>query len=73
MQIFLLGTRLFMYLQTDDDFEPIRDFARINDDPTSARWNAVMADLQTRALEASPDEWWAPMDLVFDLTWPQHR
>ena len=73
MQIFLRGTRLFMYLQTDDDFEPARDFARINADPTSARWNAVMADLQARAPEARPDEWWALMDLVFDLTWPQHR
>jgi L-rhamnose mutarotase len=73
MQIFLLGTRLFMYLVTDDAFEPARDFARINDDPTSARWNALMAGLQARAPEAKPDEWWAPMALVFDLDWPQHR
>ena len=73
MQIFLRGTRMFMYLVTDDEFEPKRDFARINEDPTSARWNALMADLQSRAPEASPDEWWAAMDLVFDLDWPQHR
>jgi L-rhamnose mutarotase len=73
MQIFLRGTRMFMYLVTDDDFDPMRDFARINEDPTSARWNAFMADLQSRAPEASPDEWWASMDLVFDLDWPQHR
>ena len=31
-----------------------------------------MADLQERAPEASPDEWWAPMELVFDMSWPQH-
>jgi L-rhamnose mutarotase len=73
MQIFLRGTRMFMYLVTDDDFDPKRDFARINEDPTSARWNALMADLQSRSPEASPDEWWASMDLVFDLDWPQHR
>jgi L-rhamnose mutarotase len=73
MQIFLLGTRLFMYLVTDDSFEPARDFARINDDPVSARWNAQMAELQARAPEANPDQWWAPMELVFDLEWPQHR
>ena len=73
MQIFLRGTRLFMYLQTDDAFEPSRDFGRINDDPTSARWNALMADLQARSPEADADEWWAPMELVFDTDWPQHR
>jgi L-rhamnose mutarotase len=73
MQIFLRGTRLFMYLVTNDEFDPSRDFARINEDPTSQRWNALMAELQARAPEASPDEWWARMDLVFDLDWPQHR
>jgi L-rhamnose mutarotase len=73
MQIFLRGTRMFMYLATNDEFEPGRDFARINDDPTSARWNALMADLQVRAPEADPGEWWAQMELVFDMDWPQHR
>ena len=69
MLIFLRGTRMFMYLVTDDAFDPATDFARINEDPASARWNALMASLQQRAPEASPDEWWAPMDLVFDLNW----
>jgi L-rhamnose mutarotase len=72
MQIFLRGRRMFMYLITDDEFDPSRDFARINDDPTSARWNALMADFQERAPEADPGEWWAPMEPVFDMDWPQH-
>jgi L-rhamnose mutarotase len=67
MQIFLRGTRMFMHLVTDDAFEPARDFIRINEDPVSARWNALMATLQERAPEANPDEWWAPMEQVFDL------
>jgi L-rhamnose mutarotase len=67
MEIFLRGTRMFMYLVTDDDFDPSRDFARINEDPVSAKWNALMATLQERAPEAGPDEWWAPMERVFDL------
>ncbi|MCA1645968.1 MAG: hypothetical protein LC797_11060 [Chloroflexi bacterium] len=29
--------------------------------------------LPTRAREADPGEWWAPMELVFDLEWPQHQ
>jgi L-rhamnose mutarotase len=68
MQIFLLGTRMFMYLVTDDDFDAARDFARINEDPVSAKWNAWMATLQERAPEANPDQWWAPMEEVFVLS-----
>lgn len=67
MRIFLRGRRMFMYLETDDAFEPRRDFARVNEDPKSREWNALMATLQERAPEAAPDEWWAPMELVFDL------
>ena len=73
MQIFLRDRRMFMYILTDEAFDPKRDFARINDDETSARWNALMSELQERAPEALPDEWWAPMELVFDMDWPQHR
>jgi L-rhamnose mutarotase len=67
MQIFLRGRRMFMYLVTDDAFDPAVDFARINEDPVSAKWNALMATLQERAPEANQDEWWAPMERVFDL------
>jgi len=67
MKIFLRGRRMFMYIETNDAFEPLRDFARVNDDPQSAEWNALMATLQERAPEATPDEWWALMELVFDM------
>lgn len=73
MRIFLRGRRLFMYIETADDFDLSRDFARVNEDPVSAEWNRLMATLQERAPEANPDEWWTPMELVFDLDWPQHR
>jgi len=73
MRIFLRGRRLFMYIETADDFDLARDFPRVNEDPVSAEWNRLMATLQERAPEANPDEWWAPMELVFDLDWPQHR
>jgi L-rhamnose mutarotase len=67
MRIFMLGRRMFMYLEADDWFDPRVDFARINEDPKSAEWNAWMATLQERAPEAPLDEWWALMEPVFDL------
>jgi L-rhamnose mutarotase len=73
MQIFLLGTRMFMYIDTTDGFEPARDFARINADPRSAEWNTLMRTMQQPVPEAREGEWWALMERVFDTEWFQHR
>lgn len=73
MQIFLRGTRMFMYLDADDEFDPRRDFPRINEDPVSREWNELMATLQQRAPEAHAHEWWALMESIFDTEWPQYR
>jgi L-rhamnose mutarotase len=70
MRIFLLGRRLFMYCETRDGFDPSKDFARCNDDPTYRKWDELMRTMQERVDEAKPDEWWAMMELVFDLGWP---
>ena len=67
MRIFLLQRRLFMYIETDDAFDPAIDFARINEAPKSQEWDVVMRSLQELAPEAAPGEWWALMEQVFDL------
>lgn len=73
MKIFLLGTRLFMYCETRDGFDPEHDFARCNDDPTYRKWDELMRTMQERVGEARADEWWAMMECVFDLNWPAGR
>ncbi len=73
MEIFLVGRRLFMYMTAADEFDPRRDFPRLDEDPEYRRWSALTASLQTVAPEATEGEWWAQMDKVFDLDWPQHR
>ena len=68
MLIFLLGRQLFMYMETDDGFEPERDFSRY--EASSARikeWQDLMASMQERVSDAKPGEWWAQMKLVFAL------
>lgn len=72
MKIFLRGQRMFMYIETADDFDVRRDFPRAQASERSREWNRFMETLQERAPEASPDEWWAPMELVFSMRWPQH-
>src|SRR5881397_3233311 len=72
MKIYLLGRRMFMYCETRDGFDPAKDFARANDDPTYQKWDALMRTMEGRVAEAKPGEWWAMMQLVFDLNWHQH-
>ncbi len=73
MRIFLRGTRMFMYCETTDEFDPERDFPRSNASPKAQEWDRLMRTLQARAPEADPSDWWSPMELVFDLNWPQHQ
>lgn len=68
MRIFLLQRRMFMYIETDDAFDPMVDFARINEAPRSQEWDTLMRSLQEVAPEAAPGEWWALMEQVFDLS-----
>jgi L-rhamnose mutarotase len=73
MKIFLRGRRMFMYVELDDNLDAQSSLAQAGQRSARSReWNELMATLQERAPEASPDEWWADMEQVFDLNWPQH-
>ena len=67
MKIFLFGRRLFMYLETEDDFDLTRDFDRYMDSDRAQRWDALMREYQDQVPGAEADQWWAPMEEVFDL------
>jgi L-rhamnose mutarotase len=71
LQIFLLGRRLFLWFEAVDGFDPERDFARLDEDERYREWDALMRTMQEPVPEARPGDWWAPMELVFDLAWPQ--
>lgn len=68
MKIFLLGRRMFMYMQTVDDFDLNRDFPKYLDHHLRCRqWDELMCTFQEKVPEAGPDEWWALMEQVYDL------
>ena len=67
MRIFLLGTHLFMYYEAPDTFLPERDYQEYARNPRCAAWDALMRGFQKRVPEAHPGQWWADMELVFDL------
>src|SRR5437763_748801 len=66
MFIYLLGRRLFQYIETTDAFDP-RDLPRLNDNPRYAEWDRLMRTMQEKVDEAAEDDWWAPMEEVFVL------
>jgi L-rhamnose mutarotase len=67
MKIYLIGRRMFMYMEAADGFDPERDFPKLNEVPRYREWDELMRTLQERAPEARADEWWAEMEEVFDL------
>ena len=69
LKIFLHERRLFMYLETGDDFDPARDFPRLMEDPRGREWDELMRGFQEPVTGAKPGEWWAGMEEVFDLDW----
>jgi L-rhamnose mutarotase len=68
MLIWILGRRLFMYLETEDGFDPERDFARYEaSHPRIREWQDLMASMQEPVAEARPGELWAEMELAYAL------
>lgn len=62
-RIFLLGRRLFMYVETTDDFDPSA-LVPPEDSPRVQEWDVIMRCLQEKVPEAKSEEWWAEMELV---------
>ena len=70
MKIFLKGTRMFMYIETGDDFEPARDFQAYTESSLRAReWDEMMRGFQVQVPGAAEGEWWASMEEAFDIDW----
>ena len=68
LKIFLIGRKLFMYMQTVDDFEPERDFPNyLKDHVRCKQWDELMKTFQEKIPEAGEDEWWALMETVYEL------
>ncbi|MEO8541310.1 MAG: L-rhamnose mutarotase [bacterium] len=68
MRIWLLGRQLFMVMDTTDDFDTDRDFARYEaGHPRRAEWQRLMESFQVPVPDAKSGEWWAQMELVFTL------
>ena len=67
MKIFLLGTRLFMYMEAEDNYDALQARKVYMEQPGVSNWDALMQELQEPVAEAAPGEWWALMEPVYEL------
>ena len=67
MEIYILGTRLFMIVETPLDFEWDTAMARMATLPRQEEWEAYMAIFQQAEAGASSAEKWQLMDRMFYL------
>ena len=67
MQIFILGTRLVMIVETPVDFEWDRAMALLATLPRQQEWEDYMAIFQQCAEGATSDEKWQMMERMFYL------
>jgi L-rhamnose mutarotase len=69
MRIWLIGYRLFMVMDTEDDFDPDTDLEKyLQLDPKNDQWENLMASYQEPVPEARPGEYWADLELVFRMS-----
>ena len=67
MEIYLLGTRLFMIVETPLDFDWDTAMARLGTLPRQAEWEDYMAESQLVKAGMSSAEKWQMMDRIFHL------
>lgn len=67
MEIYILGTRLFMIVETPLDFDWDTAMARLGSLPRQAEWEDYMAEFQLVKAGMSSAEKWQMMERIFHL------
>lgn len=66
-RIFLLGQRMFMYMEVADDFDPSTYIQRYLEEPKAVEWEALMAPYMEVLPEANPGQLWTQMEAIYAL------
>ena len=67
MEIYIVGTRLFMIVETPVDFDWSTAMARLSTLPRQQEWEDYMSEFQVAPPGASSDEKWVLMERMFHL------
>lgn len=67
MEIYLLGTRLFMIIEAGPEFDFERDMERLSALPRQTEWEEFVAKFQKTSPNSKSKEKWRLMDRIFSL------
>jgi len=67
MEIYLVGTRLFMIMDTVPEFNHDSAMAELAKKPRQSEWEAHMAQFQSTSAEATADEKWRLMERIYKM------
>lgn len=67
MEIYLMGNRLFMIMDTIPEFDHERDMAELATKPRQSEWEAFVSRFQRTSSEATADEKWQLMERIYKL------
>lgn len=67
MEIYLLGTRMFMIMEVNDSFSFEKKAKADRANPKVQEWEALMWKFQQALPEAKPGEKWLRMERIFKL------
>ena len=67
MEIYIMGARLFMIMDTIAEFDHERDMAILAGKPRQSEWEAFVSRFQKTSSDARADEKWQLMDRIYKL------
>lgn len=67
MEIYLAGSRLFMIMDTEPDFDHERAMTELATKPRQSEWEAYVSKFQRTSAEASADEKWQVIERIYKL------
>jgi L-rhamnose mutarotase len=67
MEIYLLGTTLFMIMDTVPDFDHDKAMSELAMKPRQAEWEAYVAQFQNTTDEATADQKWQLMERIYKM------
>ena len=67
MEIYIVGTRLFMIMDTVPDFDHNTAMTELAAKPRQSEWEAYVSRFQRTSAEASADEKWQLIERIYKL------
>ena len=67
MEIYILGTRLFMIMDTDADFDHDLAMTELATKPRQSEWETYVSRFQNTSAEATADEKWQLMERIYKM------